>query len=359
MEIINAILSYVDLMFSSGAVWAILYAMVILVIAVFIGIYMASYTFRALGLLALAGVTYLMTPLAVTQLARLYFESLILEFIGAFAVLLLFDSFLTESRGTFAPLTAFVIIAASIFLAGAPFIPRSLSIEIAVMLLGSYLTTVLLKREWWWEASKPGFGYRREIDTGLQDEVFAEQLADAELHLKLIGKSAEELESKLELLRQSLIITGHSEPERDKRGRQFVQYVAAQIREDVHVPKMPPQGHVNLRINGEVNLVQKAVLRVKEVFDVTNSVPRDGARRGEMEAHVQCAVPELGLGDALFEHFRDLAVNLRGAAQKAESQAGEETGDSRKKAFYQGFARAAQQAASQLVTKLDDLGLTN
>lgn len=357
--IINLITDYFDLMFSTGAIWAIGYALVILVVAACMGIYLESYVFRAVGLLGLAGTTYLMTPLAATRLDQQYFHSFMTEFVGAFVILVLFESWLTDDRSTFMPMAVLTFLIASIFLAGAPYMDRELSIEFAVMLLGAFLTTILLKREWWWADSDPTRRYRKNVDDTFAQSDFAEKLQDAEVHIKLMARSEDEMAYRMGLMRHTLDITGKSEPETDRKSGHVTVYIAGKIRSDAQLPAKPPTGEVNMRIFGEAPLVQQAALRMRELFTVSQSSQRNSVRRGEVEANIQCSTPEMGLGDALFEHFRDLAVTWRGASQQAEQQAIDATDDARKKAFYQGFARASQQSAKQLVEKLDSIGLTN
>jgi hypothetical protein len=356
---INLINNYLDLIFSTGAIWAIGYALVIFIIAACMGIYLESYVLRAVGLLVLAGTTYLMTPLAVTRLDMQYFRSFIIEFVGAFAILVLFESWLTEERDTFMPMAITTFLVASIFLAGAPYLEREVSIEFAVMLLGAFLTTILLKREWWWADSDPTHRLQRGMDKMFAKKEFAAILKEAEVHIKLTARSEDELEYRLSLLRHTFDILGQSDPTEDRKTGGFVVLIAAKIRADVQAPEKPTEGEVHLRIMGNVNLVKQATLRIGEIFTVSQSSQRHAARRGEVEANIQCSVPEVSLSDVMFEHFHDLALTWRDAAGRAEQQATDAATDQRKKAFYQGFARASQQSAKQLMDKIDGIGLTN
>ena len=189
MELIQAFQQYTNWMFSSGAVWAIIYALVIFIAAACMGIYLESYVLRAIGLLVLAGITWLMTPLAVTRLDNQYFQSFIIEFVGAFAILVLFESWITDERATFVPMAMLTFFTASVFLAGAPYLDREVSIEFAVMLLGAFLTTILLKREWWWENANPLRRRTKKLDTTFAEQELAETLDEAEVHIKLMARS--------------------------------------------------------------------------------------------------------------------------------------------------------------------------
>lgn len=156
--IVNAIVTALV----NGAFLAIVYALIIMVFAAFITIYFESYIFRAIGLLVLAFVTYLMLPLAElgviflglpggqSIVAELYLEGLLFEFVGAFFILILFESNLTKNSRTFTPLAIFTLLAAAITLSGLPFswFQRETGIEISVMLIGAFLVTMVLKREW-------------------------------------------------------------------------------------------------------------------------------------------------------------------------------------------------------------------
>jgi hypothetical protein len=358
-NLISFVNNYMDWIFSSGAVWAILYALVIFVVAACMGIYLESYALRAIGLLVLAGTTWLMTPLAVTRLDNQYFQSFIIEFIGAFAILILFESWVTDERATFMPVAVLTFFTASVFLAGAPYLDRELSIEFAVMLLGAFLTTILLKREWWWENANPLRRRTKKLDVTFAQQEFAETLDEAEVHIKLIARSEDEMVYRLNLMRHTLDITGQSEPEKDRKSKLFVAYVAGKIRADAVLPAQPPEGKIQMRITGDVNLVRRAITHLSEIFDVSKSSQRDSIRKGEVEADIQCSVPEMRLGDMFFEHFRDLALGWRDAASRAEQQAEEAESDVRKQAFYQGFARASQQSSKQLIDKMNEVGLVN
>jgi hypothetical protein len=359
VELIQAGREYFELMFSTGAIWAIMYALVILIIAICMGIYLESYVLRAIGLLVLAGTTYLMTPLAITRLDNQYFQSFIVEFVGGFVILVLFESWLTDERSTFMPIAVLTFFVASIFLAGVPYITRELSIEFAVMLQGAFMTTILLKREWWWADSNPVERQRRKLEVTDTHREFAEKMDEAEVTIKLMARTEDEMAYRISLMRHTLDVVAQSEPEKDRKSKMLVVYIAGKVRADAYLPEKPPEGKVQLRIIGDINLVRRATAHINEIFDVSKSSQRDTARTSEVEADIQCSVPEMRLGDVLFEHFRELALAWRNAAGRAEQQADEITGDVRKQAFHRGFARASQQAAKQLVDKLDEIGLVN
>ena len=356
---INLLNNYKDLLFTTGAIWAIGYALVIFIIATFMGIYLESYVFRAIGLLVLAGTTYLMTPLAVTRLDLQYFQSFIIEFVGAFVILVLFESWLTDERDTFMPMAVTTFLVASVFLAGAPYIEREVSIEFAVMILGAFLTTILLKREWWWANADPTHRLQRGIDKMFSKKEFAAIVKEAEVQIKLMACSEDELEYRLSLLRHTFDILGQSDPTEDGKTGNFVVLVAGKIRTDAQAPEKPAEGNVHIRIFGDVNRVKQATARISEIFTVSQSSQRHASRRGEVEANIQCSVPEVALGDVMFEHFHDLALVWQDAAKRADQQATDAATDQRKKAFYQGFARASQQSAKQLMDKIDSIGLAN
>jgi|GEM_PF-5634650 len=352
----------------SGAFLSIFYALIIMVFAAFITIYFESYILRSAGLLFLAFITYLMLPLAEigvaflglpnsqVALSEIYLQGLLFEFIGAFFILILFESGLTEHHSTFTPLAIFTMLASAILLAGLPFewFERETGIEIAVMLIGAFLVTMLLKREWWWDTgARSSSAVKLDKDMLRYSESgFTENLEHADAQIKVIGRSEGEVDLKIQRMKATMNILGESDYQEERRTGMIVKYVAAEFRKVIDQQVLQPE-QVAINVRGAVDLVRTSSKRIAGTFDVQKTDERSSPYKGEIQQDIYVTVPEESLGDALFEHFRGLALNWRNAAQAAKSQAANDK-DPRKQAFLEGLARANQQASAQLVEKLDE-----
>lgn len=352
----------------NGAFLAIVYALIIMAIAAFITIYFESYIVRAIGLLLLAFVTYLMLPLAElgviflglpsgqTVVAQLYLEGLLFEFIGAFFILVLFESSLTEHSSTFVPLAVFTLLASAISLSGLPFswFQRETGIEISVMLIGAFLVTMLLKREWWWDTSKRYLASAKMDKDMLRysETGFTENLDNADAQIKVTGRSEGEVDVRIQLMKASMTILGESDYREDTKTGMISKYVAAKFRTTIE-QQILQADQVAINVRGSVDLVRTTSKRIGGVFDVEKTEERSSPFKGEIQQDVYVTVPDEAIGDVLFDYFRDLAVTWRNAAKQAKAKASQD-GDPRKQAFLEGMARAHQQASVQLVEKLDD-----
>jgi hypothetical protein len=339
---------------SGGAFLGIIYALVILAFAAAMTIFIESYLLRALGLLVLAGITYLILPLAISYQDKLYLNGLIVEFVATFILLILFESGLTEEKQTFIPMLIFVIIIAAIFLNGFGVFEREMEIDIAVMLLGAFMVTAMLNREWWWEGRARAKS--RELDdelTGFTDADFGVVAEQADVLFKLTGRSEDELDHKLQGLKATIEILGGSDDSIDKKSGAISRYVAAKVKQRLEQDAVQ-RGRLEVSFRGEVDLVRTAVRRLGDLFEVYKRTKRDSPFRGEIIGDLEISVPQQGLSDILFEHFRDLGMNWRNSAQEAKAKADAASTDPRQKAYYEGIARANQQAAAQLLARLDE-----
>lgn len=362
--IVNAIVTALV----NGAFLAIVYALIIMVFAAFITIYFESYIFRAIGLLVLAFVTYLMLPLAElgviflglpggqSIVAELYLEGLLFEFVGAFFILILFESNLTKNSRTFTPLAIFTLLAAAITLSGLPFswFQRETGIEISVMLIGAFLVTMVLKREWWWDTRNRHLASAKmDKDMLRYAEIgFTENLDNSDAQIKVIGRSEGEVDLKIQRMKATMDVLGESDYQEDSKTAMISKYVAAKFRTTIDQQILQPE-QIAINVRGSVNLVRTTTKRIGGMFDVEKMKEHSSPFKGEIQQDVYVTVPDAEIGDVLFEHFRDLAVTWRSAAKQAKAKASQD-GDPRKQAFLEGLARAHQQASVQLVEKLDD-----
>jgi hypothetical protein len=153
-RIIDLIQAY---MAHSNIYFPIAFSFIILGVSASVTFFVRSDTLRIMLIILLAGFFYWISVDG-SEFEQEYFLNMSTELLGTIVSLIIFASAMTASGWTFPMVGMIVVVLISILTIKTDDFNNGFSLNMSTELLGAFLTTVLLNRDWLWTKDKDGIG---------------------------------------------------------------------------------------------------------------------------------------------------------------------------------------------------------
>lgn len=287
----DAVRELIPILSEPEALWLLGTIAVAMILSALFTVNLASPPSRALGLLLLAVGVFALPTWVRPELPLAPFARLAQLLVGAALLLLLYRSWLTESRQTYGPVLLLALLLTGLFFVQPPAVDEDIALELALLFAGVYISVVSLKREWWVGPSVPA----QPAASAPPEPAIPDVPEGSDLQLRLPADNREVLEAQLAALETYFEIV--SEPQEYSGAV----WVAARFR-----------------------------------------VVAQGTTREAL--HQQA----LSFAHSLTEQTQSLSAQWQRAAQRAKVRADDAPEESTEQAYYRGISRATLQAATEL-----------